>query len=258
MGQYVATRNIAKYAKNSIHDSPILLLNVIRSGIDLACTITDDSSNRILEQTERYIREIETEYDNASEFKEQLLVVKARLHNARDEKARAESLVENHMSLRPSISMEDNLDKVKVFHELGMREEAIDLLNIIKKQIAGDSLTSEVVNKYVEQETDERSEIHFTPKQLNSMAVEYFQKNKMQPALDSVSLALKLAPNNVKLQFSLLKILIVLKEQDELDDSHQELAVQIIGILDNAKLDEKKLIVYKELKDKWLENHTLH
>ena len=42
-GQYQATKNIAKNAKNSIHDSPVLLLNVIRAGIDLACTITDGS-----------------------------------------------------------------------------------------------------------------------------------------------------------------------------------------------------------------------
>ncbi|MEW6983398.1 response regulator [Colwelliaceae bacterium 6471] len=251
MGQYVATRSIAKYAKNSIHDSPVLLLNVIRAGIDLACTITDDSSNKILEQSERYIHELETEYDDASEFKQQLIVIKARIHNAREESDKAEKLVENHMSLQPSHLIEDNLDKVKVLHELGMREEAIALLAVIKKQISGDSLASEVVGKYVEQETDERSEIHFTPKQLNSMAVEFFQKNKLQPALDSVAQALKLAPKNVKLLFSLFKILIVMKEQDDIDESHHELANNIIDVLTKLNLDEKKQDVFDGLKVKW-------
>lgn len=252
LGQFQATRNIAKFAKNSIHDSPVLLLNVMRAAIDLASTITDGSSEKVLEQAEHYMRELEREYDNASEFKQQLYVVQARIHNARDEKKRAEKIVENHLSLQPTPSLEDNLDKVKVLHELGMREEAIDLLAAIKKQIAGDSLSSEVVSKYIEQESDERSEIHFTPKELNSMAVEYLQKNKVQPALDTVALALKLAPNNVKLQFSLLKILLVLKEQDELENSHKDLADKIICQLEASKLDDKKVAVFNDLRTQWL------
>lgn len=253
MGQYVATRNIATNAKNSIHDSPVLLLNVIRAGVDLACTITDDSSNKVLAQAERYIIQLENDYDDASEFKEQIIVAQARIHNAKDEKPRAERLVSTHLSLKPSTSIEDNLDKVKVFHELGMREEALMILKAIKNQIAGDSLTSEVVNKYITQETDERNEIHFTPKELNSMAVEFFQKNKLKPALDSVTNALKLAPHNVKLLFSLFKILIVIKKQEEIDESHFELADNLIEMLDSMTLDDKKEEVYQGLKAKWLE-----
>jgi len=256
-GQFIATRNIAKYAKNSIHDSPELLLNVIRSGIDLACTITDESSNRILDQVERYIADIDNQYENSGDFKQQILVVQARLLNARDQSKRAESLLENHLAYRDLGSLEDNLDKVKVFHELGMREEAIELLNVIRNQISGDSLNSDVLAQYVEQETEERSEINFTPKQLNKMAVEYFQMNKMQPALDSVSLALKLAPNNVKLQFSLFKILIVIKEQGELEASHRELADKLVNLLDDSKLDDKKRAVFEDLKSKWLGNTPL-
>ena len=251
MGQYVATRNIAQQAKYSIHDSPVLLLNVIRSGIDLACTITDDSSNKILGQVEGFMRKLENDYADAHEFKQQLIVAQARLHNVRDERDIAERLVQTHLNLRPSPLIEDNLDKVKVFHELGMREEALTLLSAVKNQIAGDSLSSEVINKYVEQETDERSEIHFTPKQLNSMAVELFQKKKLQPALDSVVQALQLAPKNVKLLFSIFKILIVIKKQDEADDSHNELADKIMGLVDDFNLDERRLDAYKSLKAKW-------
>lgn len=253
LGQYIATKNIAQYAKNSIHDSPALLLNVIRSGIDLACTLTDGSSNEILNKTYGYIGELERGYDNISQFKEQIIVVKARLHNARDEKNIAERLVENHMSLQPTTLMEDNLDKVKVLHELGMREEAATLLIAIKKQVCGDSLTSEVVTKYIDQEADERAEVHFTPKQLNSMAVEYFQKNKFEPALHSVEQALILAPNNVKLLFSLLKILIVIKQQNESVKKHLELAEHTIELLENMDLDEHTLDAFNSLKDRWKE-----
>ena len=86
-----------------------------------------------------------------------------------------------------------------------MREEAMLLLESIKNQISGDSLTSQVVNKYVEQETQERSDIHFTPKQLHDMAVEHFQKKRLSPALEAVIQAIQLAPNSIKFSISLLK-----------------------------------------------------
>jgi DNA-binding response OmpR family regulator/Tfp pilus assembly protein PilF len=251
MGQYIATKNIAVNAKNSIHDSPALMLNVIRSGIDLACTITDDSSNKILAETDKHIRELEQGYDDANLFKEQIIVVKARLHNVREETTKAKRLVEMNLSVKPTESIEDNLDKVKVFHELGMREEAEILFAAVKNQVAGDSLTSEVLSKYVEQEAEDRAEINFTPKQLNSMAVEYFQKNKFQPALDAVLKALRLAPNNIKLLFSLLKILIVIKNRDESENEHVELGDNAILKLEEATLDDKRLHVFNGLKNKW-------
>jgi len=250
-GQYEATCIIAKNAKNSIHDSPILLLNVIRAGIDLACTITDSGSDKVLDQTERYIKQLERDYDDAHLFKQQLVVAKARLHNANNQEHLAKRLVESQVSLKPTNFIEDNLDKVKVFHELGMREEAIFLLDAIKKQIAGDSLSSQVVNKYVEQETEERSDIHFTPKQLNSMAVEHFQKKRMHPALDSLSQALKLTPKNVKLTLSLIKVLIVIKQEGELEENDLELANNAFTMLETAKLVGKYAEVFKDLKVKW-------
>lgn len=251
MGQYMATKNIAINAKNSIHDSPALILNVIRSGIDLACTITDESSNKVLGETDQFIKKLEHEYKDLNLFKEQIIVVKARLHNVRNENVKAKKLVEMHLTLKPSESIEDNLDKVKVFHELGMREEAFTLLKAVKNQVSGDSLTSEVLSKYVEQETDERSEINFTPKQLNSMAVEFFQKNKLLPALNSVIQALKLAPTNVKLLFSLLKILIVMKKREEITEEQSKLALDAIEKLEKTSLDDNKLHVFSGLKIKW-------
>jgi tetratricopeptide (TPR) repeat protein len=251
MGQYMATKNIAINAKNSIHDSPALILNVIRSGIDLACTITDESSNKVLGETDQFIKKLEHEYKDLNLFKEQIIVVKARLHNVRNESVKAKKLVEMHLTLKPSESIEDNLDKVKVFHELGMREEAFTLLKAVKNQVSGDSLTSEVLSKYFEQETDERSEINFTPKQLNSMAVEFFQKNKLLPALNSVIQALQLAPTNVKLLFSLLKILIVMKKREEITEEQSKLALDAIEKLEKTSLDDNKLHVFSGLKIKW-------
>lgn len=250
-GQYEATCNIAKNAKNSIHDSPVLLLNVIRSGIDLASTITDESSDKILKQSERYIKQLFHDYDDAHLFKNQIEIVRARLLNAQNQEAKARRIVETHVSLKPTHFVEDNLDKVKVFHELGMREDAVTMLDAIKNQIAGDNLTSQVVNKYVDQEIEERTDIHFTPKQLNSMAAEHFQKKRLHPALKSLSQALKLSPKNVKLTLSLLKVLIVIKQNGELEDNDRELANKAFTMLNTSKLMGKYADIFNDLKLKW-------
>ena len=251
-GQYQATKNIAKNAKNSIHDSPIILLNVIRAGIDLACTITDGSAEKLLTQSESHIKQLERDYDNAHLFKEQITVTRARILNAQNNAEKAKRLVENQVSIRPTELIEDNLDKVKVYHELGMREEAMLLLESIKNQISGDSLTSQVVNKYVEQETQERSDIHFTPKQLHDMAVEHYQKKRLEPALEAVIQAIQLAPNSVKFSTSLLKILITMKEEDALDNKNLEYADTALALFEQSKIDGKTAETVEQVKAKWL------
>ena len=250
-GQYLATRNIAQQAKNSIHDSPELLLNVIRSGIDLVCATPDESTNAILQQTDRDIRQFEYDCKDASLFKHQLLVVKARLHNVRNERGKAVKLVENYMSLKPSTVIEDNLDRVKVLHELGMREDAAHLLKAINNQIAGDTLNSQVVRRYIAQESQQREDIHFTAKELNAMAVEHFQKNRLTPALDVIDQALKLSPDNLRLLFSKLKILIKIKQEDQDTPATLTSAKEIIESLLQQNLEGKNLAVFEELVVKW-------
>ena len=205
----------------------------------------------MLKQTDRYIEQLENDYEDIQLFKPQLVVAKARLHNVRNEEAKATKLVENHMSLKPTTIVEDNLDKVKVLHELGMREDAIHLLQAINNQISGDSLNCQVVKRYIEQETQEREDIHFTAKQLNSMAVEHFQRNRLLPALDAIVQALQLSPDNIKLMISQLKILITIKQQDEATNEHVILVEQLFSKFASKALEGKTPIVLKELTEKW-------
>lgn len=252
-GQYVATRNIAQQARNSIHDSPDLMLNVIRSGIDFACAITDARADKVLNQTDKFISQLENDYGDANEFKQQLLVVKARLFNVREQAAKATKLIENHADLKPSPQIEDNLDKVKIFHELGMREEAMKMLDAIGNQISGDSLTSQVINKYIQQESLERAEINYTPKQLSEMATEHFEKKRMRPALDAIEQALRLSPNNIKLTMTMLKILLAIKQSSEFDDSHEKLGEDAFEMLLASKIKGSALEKVEKLKVKWNE-----
>lgn len=247
--QYEATMNMAKYAKMSIHDSPELLLNVIRSGVDLASAVEDSESNQILQEIEKHIAELERDYEDAGLFKEQLAISRARIHSARSEKEKAKRIIEIQVSPKPSASVEDNLDKVKAYHEVGFREEAVNLLKSIKNQIACDNLAGAVTTKFVEQETKERQEIHFTPKQLNSMAIEFFKKQKMEPALHSLTQALQLTPHDVKASLSLLKVLVAIHRSQGLDLEQQQLASSTITKVQSLSIDKAQLQHYHELKN---------
>lgn len=252
-GQFKATKAIAQNAKSSVHDSPHLLLNVIRAGIDLACTITDGSGEKVLKQCERYIKQLEHDYEDANLFKEQVIIAQARICNVREESERAERIVENQVTLKPTPQLEDNLDKMKVFHELGMREEAMIILEAVKNQISGESLTSQVVNKYIEQEMQERADIHFTPKHLHDMAVEHFQKRRFEPALESILQAIQLAPTSVKFSISLLKILITMKKNEEFKPEHQKVADDAVSLLEHGKIEGKAGETVEQLLTKWRE-----
>ncbi len=241
IGQYQATIAMAKYARNSIHDSPLLRLNVVRAGIDYATTLDKADAVKVLNQSDILLTELEKQPVLVSQLKDQLLVVRARLHTAREERVKAEGIVDNHVSLRPGTSVEDNLDKVKALHELGRREDAVSLLDAIKRQISGSGLTNQVVSKYIEQEAAERSAVHFTPQQLNRMAVEFFKRNKFHAALNSLEQAFSLTPNNMSVALNILKVLVALQQQEPLDAGHIALANNLLQQLQHAKLDNEQL-----------------
>jgi tetratricopeptide (TPR) repeat protein len=246
IGQYQATIAMAKHAKNSIHDSPLLRLNVVRAGIDYATTLEKTAANKVLNQTELLLAELEKQTSLVAQIKEQLLVVRARLHTAREERPKAESIVDNHVSLRPGTSVEDNLDKVKALHELGRREDAVSLLDAIKRQISGSGLTNHVVGKYIEQEAAERTAVHFTPQQLNRMAVEFFKRGKFHAALNSLEQAISLTPKDMSVALDMLKVLVALQSQQQLDESHVALSATLMQRLQQETLDAEQQEMFTE------------
>ncbi|HEX5793356.1 MAG TPA: hypothetical protein VFY01_08740, partial [Rheinheimera sp.] len=247
-GQYQATIAMAKYAKHSIHDSPLLRLNVVRSGIDYATTLEKTDATKVLNQADLLLSELEKQGPLASQLKDQLLVVRARLHTAKEERLKAESIVDNHISLRPGTSVEDNLDKVKALHELGRREDAVALLDAIKRQITGTGLTNQVVGKYIEQEAAERSAVHFTPQQLNRMAVEFFKRGKFHAALNSLEQAFSLTPRNMSVALNILKVLVAMQQQKQLDEGHKALISSLLLQLQHEPLDVEQQTLFNEYK----------
>jgi len=247
MGQYQATQNMAKYAKNSIHDSPELRLNVIRSGIDLATSLNPDEAVPFLQRADRDIEVLQNHRGTMAIGSEQIAVLKARMMCIRNDKKGAEKIMEEDVSLGDNASLEDNLDKMKAFHELGQKEKSLAILDRLGKQIAGDTFSSHVVNEYLKQESIERREISFTAKELKEMAAVNYKENRLGPAFQNLKQALKLSPQNKQVAMSLLKVLAQITKSDRLNaEQHQE-TLKAISQLNTVKLtppQESKRDVY--------------
>lgn len=221
-GQYIATQNMAKYAKNSIHDSPHLALNVIRAAIDLAATLPGPEGIKLLTKTERDFGVLQESFGAQNQLGDQLSIISARMLNLRCDKNGAETIVRDHMDVRKEHSIEDNLDKVKAFHELGYWEHSLALLDKIKTQIEGDSFIAQVINEYLEQESQERTAIHYSPKELVDMASTHYRNKRYKPSYALLKQAIVLTPKNANIALSLIKVIAKIALDARLESEHLE------------------------------------
>ena len=235
-GQLSAVQNMAKFAKNSIHDSPQLTLNVIRSTIDLATSLGNTETERYLQKAESELEELKQQKGMQSQLGEQIDVVKARVLCLRDDKRSAEKLMKDRSASTEGLSMEDSLDKMKAFHELGMREHCVSILDKLRKQIEGDTFTSQVVNEYLNQESIERSEIQFTTKELKQMATVNYKENRLNPAYNNLLQALTLSPKDKQIALSLLKVITQIHLDDNLSDEQMKSAQRAAKVLLSSEL----------------------
>lgn len=245
MGQYKATINIFKYAKNSIHDSPHLKLNVIRSAIDLASASHKSETGLLMKNANLMLNQLEkSNYDN--EINSQLIVVKARMASLLQNKNLADQLLTQLYDDSVHDLLEDNLDKMKAFHEVGNRERTTRILALVKKQIAGDNLSSKVIDKYLEQESIERTEINFTPKELKEMAEVNYKNNRFKPAFMNLSQAFVLAPNNIAIALSLLKVLVKIAVHEPIDETQEDIINKIKVLANDSELSADNVALYNQ------------
>ena len=236
LGQLTAVQNMAKYAKNSIHDSPQLTLNVIRATIDLATSLGGADGERYIKRAESELEELRVQKGIQGQLDNQLDVIKARVLCLKDDKRNAESLMNCQNLTTDGLSLEDSLDKMKAFHELGMREHCISILDKLRMKIEGDTFTSQVVNEYLNQESIERNEIQFTTKELKHMATVNYKENRLLPAYNNLRQALTLAPNDKQIALSLLKVSAQICLADDLTSEQLETSQKAAKVLMQSTL----------------------
>ena len=217
-GQLIAVQNMARFAKNSIHDSPELALNVVRSTLDLATSVGQEEADQLIKRTQYEMDLLGQRKGIGRELSEQIDVINARMLCATNQKSAAESIMKSKKPELKGLSLEDNLDKMKAFHELGMKEHCLAILDKLRHQIEGDTFSSHVVDEYLKQEQIERREISFTTKELKDMATVNYKENRIVPAYNNLRQALHLSPDNRQIALSLLKVLTQLGKKDVLSE----------------------------------------
>jgi DNA-binding NarL/FixJ family response regulator len=248
LGQYIATQNMAKYAKNSIHDTPDLSLNVIRAAIDLAASLPAREANVLLTKTIKDIDNLEADYGSPSQLGKQLAVIRVRVQNVKNNKRLAEEMMAEFMGVETTPSVEDNLDRVKAFHELGFREQSATLLDKIKAMVENDSFTGQVIGEYLNQESKERREIHYTPQELADMASKHYKNKRYKPAFNLLHQASIVSPNNVNIAISLLKVIAILADDFDVNDEQIRIGKQCITMLTGGELSPAQNLRFKEYK----------
>ncbi|MFT2090486.1 response regulator [Paraglaciecola sp. 2405UD69-4] len=252
LGQYVATKNMLKYAKNSIHDTPLLQLNVIRSAIDLAPTLTYDEANKLIARTERIVNELKSDFGAANELGEQLDIIEIRIMNSRKNKREAETALQRHfrqtLPVRAQKYFEDNLDKVKAYHEVGMWEQSMLLLEQMKEFMSQDSFTGKVLTAYIDQESRERKDIRYNPREIAEMASSYYKNQRYHPAYNLLCQATQLSPKNKSILISILKVLAIIAEEEGLTEAETEHAKGCIENLDGSVLTATQEEDFEEYK----------
>jgi CheY-like chemotaxis protein len=246
MGQLKAVQSMAKHGRNSIHDSPILKVNVVRATIDLASSLNNEESLKLLRKAEDIIDGFRNSTPKPADLDDVLIIAEARIASLKNNKKYAEKLLEDN-GIRATVdNVEDGLDKMKVFHELGMREQCLSILNELKNHIAGDEFTSGVVNAYIEQEEIERTSINFTTKELKSMASTHYQNGRLEPSMDLLRQARVLDPDDIMLALSMLKVAAQLKSKVGLTDEQQQHIEQANSLLEQAQLSDKQQSKFAE------------
>lgn len=253
---YLTQKDIASYARHSIHDSPDIYLNAARAGIDFALTTDQtDQIQRISRQTNKYINDLKKQFPNNAN-QSQIDVLNARLHYLKDEHQKAKRLIEQLDDDDTLIrSVDGALDKAKAFHELGFHQKAQALFSqIINHCERHPNISDTTYLRYIQQQQSERRDIKMGPKELNNHAVTQFNKGQLNTALEAFTQAFRVMPRNPSIALNLLQCLFDSTKQKG-GTFNLTLAKKCYALLNNSTLQpeqaqrlDKILHIAKEMK----------
>lgn len=239
-GQLKAVRAMEKYGKNSIHDSPLLSVNVLRASIDLASTLNNEEGTKLTKKAESMLLNLQSTNKHAFELKETLVIAEARIASLRDNKKQAEALLSVNNIKETVMNVEDGLDKMKVFHELGMHEKCLSILKSLQQHIVDDEFTSGVVSAYLQQESIEREQVKFSTKELKQMAASHYQNERYEAAFELLTQARILSPKDTTMSLSLMKVLSRLQVHKKLTEKELSVAEATHKMLQKSVLNQSQ------------------
>lgn len=246
--QFEAAKRIVKFAKNSIHDKPENYLNVARAGIDFAMTSDDKETDKLLKQSNEYVRQFMAAFPKA-ELHDQMKVINARLLYLQDEKENAKALLEqldkHNWETEP---LEGLLDKAKAFHELGLHDNSNSILEQIEKRCKRDEKQGSLFLHYVQKEKVERSVIKQTPKELNNSAVSFYQDGEIDQALSVFRQAFTVMPKNPAIALNLLQSIAIIAKERDIPENSKAAIKSCIATIENSALNEEQEERYNKVR----------
>lgn len=251
--QFEAAKKIVKFAKNSIHDKPEIYLNVARAGIDYAMTADEEQTKRLIKQSSEFLKQLKSNFPKA-DIDDQLKVIDARLFYLEDEVDNARALLNQiNEDAWETDSIEGLLDKAKAFHEVGIHEHALHILDIVEKRCTNDSAQSHLFLQYVQQEKSEKTEIKLSPKELNNSAVVQYQRGNLEEALETFRQAFTIMPKNPSIALNLLQATAINLAEKEHDNAKPALSASVIHnclkTIESGKLSEEQEQRYQRVKE---------
>jgi DNA-binding response OmpR family regulator len=247
--QFEAAKRIVKYAKNSIHDKPEIYLNAARAGIDFAMTAEQDQTSKLIRQVGDYVKQMKSSFPKA-EVKDQLTVIDARMLYLQDEADNAKALLEqmSETSLEAQ-SMDALLDKAKAFHEVGLHDNALTILDTIAKRCVQDPDQSELFLNYIQQERQEKDSIRQSPKELNNSAVRQYRQGDLNAALETFRQAFTIMPKNPSIALNLLQAAALSLRDSGQTPYDKDVIRHCMLTIENGKLDGEQNQRYQRVKE---------
>ena len=120
----------------------------------------------------------------------------------------------------------------------------------MKGDMDHDSFTGKVLAEYLEQESKERHDIRYSPKELGDMASSHYKNKRYKPAYNLLCQASQLSPKNANITITLLKVLAILAEEQGLNDEETESVTSCLEALEGVTLSEGQQTKFNEYNER--------
>lgn len=246
--QFEAAKRIVKFAKNSIHDKPENYLAVARAGIDFAMTADESQTFKLVKQTNEYLKQLKASFPKA-DVQDQVKVIDARLLYLQDETDNAKALLSQLSNEAwEAEELEGLLDKAKAFHEVGLVEHALNMIDVIETRCRHNPEQGALFLHYIEQEKVEKTAIQQSPKALNNAAVTHYQQGDLEEALSIFRQAFTVMPKNPSIALNLLQATAVEIREIGLRDNASHIIRNCIRTIENGTLTAEQEQRYHNVK----------
>ena len=247
--QFSSAKQLVRYARDSIHDTPDIYLNAARAGVDFAMTSAPEDMNRIVKQSTSYLQQLKQAHPKAS-LKDELYVLDARLHYLKDDVAKAQSLLSDfHIDQAQHHSTEALLDRAKALHEVGLKDESLKIFEALAHRLKKHEGSDDLMSRYIAQEQEEKTAISLSPKALNNSAVAEYKRGNLEQSYSTFSQAFRVMPKNPSIALNYLQAIVrARKSREALPADTRQAIKSCRETLESAPLSKEQLSRYETVK----------